>query len=342
MTPRERLEALLRGEAVDRPPFFPALYDYKAASARVPAHEFGTEDGRLDAAFRAEVEQLSAEALTSAYDIYNIEAEALGARLIRDSGIGMPEVEAPLFSTAAEAAERFPEVSLSSGRMGLFIEAARRAVGAYGDRIPVRGGISGPFSMASKVADRERLLMDTVMDPEPVVALLQKCNDLAVRYALAFAGAGAGVAVFDSFVAPPMLSPELYREVVFPFHRALFTALRERGVGWRALIAGGNTLPLLPDFVKTGANQLLLDFTIPVPAMAEALDAYPGILFRVNLPPALLASGSEAEVVSATEALLRALKGRHNLILGTGILPPSTPPANILAAHRTLIRFYGG
>lgn len=342
MNPRQRIESLLRGEAADRPPFFPAIYDYKAALAGLPAHLFATDGTHLDAAFRAEVEQLAAEVLTSAYDIYNVEAEALGATLIRDPGIGMPEVAAPLFATAAEAADHFPDVAASSGRMGLFVEAARRAVGNYGDRLPVRGGITGPFSMASKVADRERLLMDTVMDPEPVAALLGKCNALARLYAAAFAEAGADVAVFDSFVAPPMMSPQVYRDTVFPFHLALFSDLRERGVRWRALIAGGNTLPLLPDFVKTGANQLLLDFNIPPGAVAQALDAYPEILFRVNLSPALLAGGTEADAARATEALLGPLKGRRNLILGTGILPPATPLKNILSARRSLERFYGG
>jgi len=96
MTPLLRLQNLLSGKPVDRPPFFPALYDYKAGLAGVPPHLFGQKEDEIIRALSVEAEELRAEALTCAYDIYNVEAEALGAKVLRRQGLPMPEIEKPL------------------------------------------------------------------------------------------------------------------------------------------------------------------------------------------------------------------------------------------------------
>jgi uroporphyrinogen-III decarboxylase len=339
LTAKERLQALLSGDRPGRPPFFPALYDYKAALANVPPHLYASSEEEIVRALTLEATDLSAEILTAAYDIYNVEAEALGAKVSRKPSIAMPEIEAPILS-GLDKAGSLPDLTTPAGRMPLFIEAAGKALAQFGNDIPVRGGISGPFSMASKLYNREQLLMDTVMDPEGVKKLLAYCTKIIKLYATGFIFKGAGVAVFDSFIAPPMLSPQIYEELVLPFHKELFDCLKARGVAHRPLIAGGNILPLLPRLVETGANQLLLDYNIPLPQVRGAMEAYPGMLFRVNLSPVLVSDGKKDVIVRETQKVLEALKGLPNLILGTGILPLHTPGENIGVVRETLVKHF--
>ena len=340
MNPRERIERLLSGKSVDRPPFYPAIYDYKSSLVNVPSHLFAQTVGEIYGALSQEVASLDAEALTAAYDIYNIEAEALGGIVARNSGIIMPEIHQPLIGSLEEIASLI-QIKQPSGRMPLFIEAAKQAVHDFGNKVLVRGGLSGPFSMAAKIFPREDLLVEVLMNPEGVQNLLRFCTDTIKIYMNGFLGAGAGIAIFDSFIAPPMLSPQNYEEIVLPFHQELFAMLREKGISLRALIVGGNTLPILPNLVKSGANQFILDYNIPIENVREVMTQYPEMLFRINLPPSLIMAEDMIAIANFVHKTLEIIGDKRNLILGTGILPPRTPQKHILQVKSAMCDFYG-
>jgi uroporphyrinogen decarboxylase len=339
MTATERLENLLKGKPVDRPPFMPAIYDLKPVFIQASPHYFGQKKQDLTDALVFEAEQLEADSLTAGYDIYNIEAEAVGCSVIRDPKILMPEIEKPIINTLSEL-ENLKVPGAICGRMEIFLEAAAFLLQRYDRSIPVRGGISGPFTMAAKIYPKEALLLETVMNPEKLIPLLRFCTETIKIYAKAFADIGAGVVVFDSFVSPPMLSPQTYQELVLSFHRDIFQTLESLGVLQRALIIGGNTLPILHDIISSGATQFLLDFTIPVETIKNVLQEFPDTAFRVNLPPSAFTSPDTAELKVIINKTLNSLKFYKNLIIGTGILPPDVPPANVLFAKKQIVNFY--
>jgi len=339
MNHRERLIKLLKGEQVDRPPFMPAIYDLKPVLINAPLHTFGQDEDQLIRALNFEVEELKLESLTVAYDIYNIEAEAVGCKISRDPSIGMPEIAAPLIHSLSEI-NTLEDPTEISGRMPLFVNATEKAQQLYGNVLPVRAGISGPFSMASKIFPQDDLLMETMLNPEGVYNLLKYCTQIIRLYIAAYLRTGAGVVIFDSFVSPPMISPDSYRELVLPFHQELFDMLSDNNILQRTLIVGGNTASLIPDFVKTGATQLLLDFNIPLEESKAFLQEYNDIVFRVNLPPALFINQDISELKDYTLNVLQTLRDCKNLIIGTGILPPNVPPQNIIKAKEIIVDFY--
>lgn len=339
MTAVERLENLLKGKTVDRPPFMPAIYDLKPTFVHATSHTFGQTEQDIINALVFEAEQLKADSLTAAYDIYNIEAEALGCSVLRDPNIWMPEIVTPLLSTIGEY-EKISDLKSTRGRMGIFLLAAENILQKYGADIPVRGGISGPFSMATKIVPKEELLMATVTNPEGVVPLLDICTQTIKTYAKAFADIGAGVVVFDSFVSPPMLSPQAYHDLVLPFHKEIFQSLENQGVHQRTLIIGGNTTPILHDVISTGATQFLLDFSIPIEEIRNILQEFPETVFRVNLSPFPFTTRNSVELKKTITSFLNSFKDYQNLIIGTGILPPNVPSSNILAARNQIVNFY--
>ena len=339
MTATERLENLLQGKPVDRPPFMPAIYDLKPAFLQADPHNFGQKKQDIIDALIFEAEQLEADSLTAAYDIYNIEAEAVGCSVLRDPKILMPEIEMPLLYSLSEL-NNLEVPGEICGRMEIFIAAADRMLQRYTGTIPVRGGISGPFTLATRIFQKEALLMETIMNPEKLLPLLRFCTETIKIYAGAFANVGAGVVVFDSFASPPMVSPQTYKELILPFHLDIFQTLERLGVFQRTLIIGGNTLPILHDIISTGATQFLLDFTIPLEAIKTVLQDFPETAFRVNLPPSSFASKNTGELEDIINKTLNSLKDQKNLIIGTGILPPNIPPANILFAKKLIINYY--
>jgi len=339
MNYKQRLTSLLNRLPVDRPPFMPAIYDLKPVFINAPLHTFGQNKKEIISALRFEVEELELESLVVAYDIYNIEAEAVGCKIFRDISIGMPEVEAPLIQSLDEV-EKLGTFSEIAGRMPLFVQATTEAQSIWGNEFPVRAGISGPFSMAAKIYPQGNLLMETMSNPEGIVRLLEYCTQVIKTYIKAYSKTEAGVVIFDSFVAPPMLSPELYYDLVLPFHKQLFQLLKENNILERTLIVGGNTSLLIPDFVQTEATQLLLDFSFPLEESKDILDQYENIVFRVNLPPALFVGTNTMELESYVLNVLNTLKDCKNLIIGTGILPPNVSLKNILIAKKLIVDFY--
>ncbi len=339
MTAKERLENLLTGRPVDRPPFMPAIYDLKPSLIQSPSHLFGQDEEGIIRALSYEAEQFKADSLTCAYDIYNIEAEAAGGIISRDPTIHMPEIAGPLIRSL-DKINTLPELEKLSGRMSIFVNAAKSIQQKYGDIIPVRGGLSGPFSMATKIYPEEELLMETYINPEGVLKLLRYCTDIIKLYAEAFVQVEVGVILFDSYVAPPMISPQTYRDLILPFHREIFSMLEDKGILQRTLIVGGNTLPLVEDFISTGATQFLLDYNIPLEDIKAVLQDKPSTIFRVNLSPQLFINKNTEKLISVINNTLNTLRDCKNLIIGTGILPPNAQVTSLITAKETIVNFY--
>ena len=135
MTPKEQILELLQGRTVSPVLFLPAIYDYKARLAGIPPHLFGINSEDIVFAMERELKESCSEVLTSGYDIYNIEAEALGATLIRNERTGMPDIKEPILRTLDELSELHGLYTLA-GRMNVFVEAAKIAVDRWGSTIP--------------------------------------------------------------------------------------------------------------------------------------------------------------------------------------------------------------
>ncbi len=337
MQPGDRLVQTIQGRNEGAPLFFPGIYDYRAVFSPRPVHRFGQDLDDFVAATQQEIDLIGSDCIVCGYDIYNVEAEAVGCEIERQPD-RFPEVASPLMDTCRDMS-RLPALTEAQGRIPLFMEATHILQQRNQSRTVVMGAVSGPFSLAGKLCPQERLLMDCLIDPQGVRALLQYCTELITVIVTQYGRQKTPVVVFDSLAAPPLLSPALYRKLVLPCHRQIFQTLIDLGLSVRPLIIGGDTRALLDDYTQTGANLLLLDFTIPTSELSTLLGKYPGA-FRVNLPPQTIADGTLSDIDARTQALAAAIQSHANVMLGTGILPVHTPPPNILQIKKTLHGFW--
>ena len=98
------------------------------------------------------------------YDIYNIEAEALGQRMNWETH-RMPDIDRqnPLIREHSDLDHLRPPNFKNSARMPFVLEAMRRC---YDLGIPVRIRFCSPFSLAVNVRGIEALLMDILTAPK--------------------------------------------------------------------------------------------------------------------------------------------------------------------------------
>ena len=338
MNPKEKLTTTIRGENLNVPLFCPAIYDYKVNFSTNPSNLFGqTEDELVDAVDK-EIQLLKAEVVTCGYDIYNIEAEALGAKVNREEKDFFPDINKALITNLGEM-DKLPVLKKTGGRMPVFINATKELSRRFRDTVYIRGAVSGPFSLAGTIYQNDQLIMDCMINPQGVTQLLDYCTDVILTYIRGFVEAGEDVVIFDSLASPPLISPEIYDDLIFPFHHRIFEFLKNAGVQNRPLIMGGNTLPIMDQLTKTGANQLLLDYVIPLKDMGAVLDQYK-LAFRINIDPGLVACNDQNQIANQITKIFGFLGHRSNLLIGTGILAKETPLENIQFIKEYITKHY--
>ena len=338
MNPREKFLNTIKNRNYDIPIFCPAIYDYKATFSNSPLSLFGQDESEFIDAVDKEIEVLNSEVVTCGYDIYNIEAEAIGSIVSRNKQNIFPEIIHPLINDLDEI-NKLPKLKKCGGRMPLFIRATKHLSKKYQNTVYIRGATSGPFSLAGKIYDKEKLIVDCILNPKAIYKLLEYCTEIILKYISGFLDEGEDVIIFDSLASPPLISNDIYNKMIFPFHQRIFDFMKKRGAQIRPLIIGGNTLPILDNLTKTGANQLLLDFVIPLKEILTVLERY-DLAFRININPFLVANDDHNLIAEKLKTIMNVLGHRPNLLIGTGILSVNTPIENIQLIRNLITEHY--
>ena len=346
----------------------PAVYEHKAALiSRSPA-EVSVSTDLLVEALVAEHEVYRADLITVGIDVYNLEAEALGAEPSVVDPHGCPEIRASLWTLDSLPHALEPPRVAAAGRFALMLEAANRFRAYLDSRIAVRRArpqvrvaASGPVSIAAKLVGAEDLLVGMLTDEPAAIRLLEFATETAASWLAAIRDAGHDAIVFDSSASPPLLSPDLYRRAIAPLHARLMSVLAASGQRERALVMGGDTTDIVSAILGAGATSIVCDYSVDAGSFATAIanagrSPYPAEAFveatpnavgspggavsargplsvvRRNFDPRRLAappeSGELAEFVSGFRALAAA---PCSVVVGTGILPYGQDPGNVVA-----------
>lgn len=320
-------------------PFIPAIYEHKAWFVGETPSTVCRDAGLFTNAVLAEFEQVRSDALVIGIDVYNLEAEACGSEVTYFEG---DDTSIPAIGTSGAVLREEEAVSYlrvpqpgTDGRMPLNIEVARRVVAKLGSLVPIRGAISGPFSLAANLVGAENLFLMTLTNPRRVHEILNFAVQAAVEFGRAFLEIGCGVIIFDSQSSPDLLSPAMYREFILGPTKRLISSLHQLGAGHVPLIIGGNTTPIVGMYAETGANNLLCDFTADGSEFLAECSKH-SIAFRRNIASLDFLTVDSDELRRQALQYIRESNGFPGFILGTGVAPYGTP-VSVFAAIRNAI-----
>ena len=311
--------------------FTPAVYEHAASFLRRTPWEVSRDGDLLTEAHSAAFAKYMHAPVVVGIDIYNVEAEAYGAVVGEPEGTLPPSIEDRLCTTmddvlalpalAPERAGRFPMI------LGAAAELARRHPEAQ-----VHVPLSGPFSIASTLLGFEPLLYAMLADPARAVRALDHLARTQSALARAAAAKGLKVLLFESGAAPPLLSPGLFREVVFPSLRLVMANARQ-AVGSRiGCIVGGNTVPILDSLLETEPAQLICPVETDRTAFMDVMRRWPDVTVRINTPPEIFLHGPWERIEAELSTAAALARGRERTIIGTGVLAYETDPALVLRA----------
>lgn len=305
----------------------PAIYEHKAALIGRPPAEVANSAKFLTEAVLREYEVYESDYITVGLDVYNIEAEALGAQLTVPGENGCPDLASLLLDINSLPTELAIPAVPDAGRFNLLIEAGKNVRDAIGDRTKVRVAASGPVTMAAKLAGVEGLIMSLCMQDGYAVRLLEFTTGIASEWCACLRRNGLDAIIFDSMVAPPMFSPDMYAEFALPLHRRLMRMLEKSGQSERELVIGGNTTPIAGLLRQTGANILLCDYAADATAFKSELGDDSALKVRLNINPALLGLSDLGQLSDRFNSELSLFA---DPIAGTGILPFDFNPDKFL------------
>lgn len=338
---RREVEATLRCAAPRPVPLFlPAIYEHKAWFIGSTPSAVSRDASLLTRALLAEFEAIGPDALAVGVDVYNLEAEAVGCRVTFYEGddTSIPGIKPGdhLIHVGDDLTHAPVPNPLRDGRMPVNLAAARAVRREVGDDFWLRGAISGPFSLAISLVGAEALFLACLDRPDWVREVLAYASRIIKAFARGYLDAGAELIVFDSQASPELLSPPMYEEFVLPVTEELVQWAAGQGVRDLPLVIGGNTTPIAELLLRTGANNLLCDFTADFDEWA-ALCAQHQRSFRRNLSPRLLETATPDEIYATARRELARGRSLPGFIMGTAVIPFGTPTAHILAVKQACL-----
>ncbi len=262
-------------------------------------------------------------------DIYNLEAEAYGARVDQPSGNGIPAISRHVCDSPSELTGLEPLDPARAGRIPMVMDVGERLAREFPDA-DVRIPLSGPFSIAINMMGAEVLLTAVLEEPAETAAALMQLLDGQVRFCEEVHRRGLDIAFFESAAAPPLLSPRQFREVELPALKAIM-ARTAAVVGHPVpCIIGGDTTPILDAILETGTGYVICPAETDQRAFMDVIWDRTEVKVRVNMAPEVTAGGTWEEIRAEVDRILDLTAGRENVCLGTGALPYETPPDNVL------------
>ena len=314
-------------------PFMPTIFEHAAFLIGETPSTAARSSKLIKEAFIKAYQTYNPDVLTIGIDVYNIEAEALGCevRYFNDNSI-------PGIITRPVSLESDPEdikFTLNSGRIKSILDAAVAVKNEIHYDIPVSIGICGPFSILMETTGYDIAINAIIHEDERIKNLLEALLRFQINYCKVIIDLGLSVTVFESWATPPLVSPQIYKEYVFPYEKRLFTFLKENGAVRRPLVIGGNTNSIVDEIIQTGTTLLVSDFNTPLQLYVEKARSKE-LYIRANIDPKMIQYGLWDNIKQRINEIDKYAVDYSKIIYGTGVIPYDTPPENIIKLKKML------
>ena len=262
-------------------------------------------------------------------DIYNLEAEAYGAKIEEAEGDAIPAVKHHPFQSLEDILKLKPLDARKDGRIPMQIQVAKRLMETFPEAI-IRVPISGPFSIACNLLGFDRVILEVADRPDKVREALLHLVEGQLSFAQGVKDAGVDITFFESAACPPMLSPKQFRNVELPALKNILGGMAKIIGRPVPCIIGGNTTPIVEAMLETGTSYLACPFETNQEAFLDKVANRPDVQVRINCDLRIISNGTKEQIRQEADRVLDLCRKRDNVCLGTGALPYEASVDNVL------------
>lgn len=338
LTAVERGELLSRGEQVDR---IPCCID--TGKTLAPMLGYSIKDYQFSAEKMCELELYIYETFHS--DSAGLSttlrgmAEAMGTKVAYfDNNIA--HVEENAISSLDEVDKLDLIDPMKDGRLHIVLKGLEMVKEKLGDKVPVSGSVTGPFTIAAMLVGTENLLVGMVRKPEKVHQLMDLVVENNNRYLQRMIDIGVGIGFCDPVSSTTLIRPRLYREFSLPYFQKNVDYIKAHGGGCGLHICGASR-KIWEDIAGTGIGGFSLD---NIEDLAEAKEVLgPHMAIMGNIPPVdVLRFSTPQDVLrSGRDCIRKAWDSPNGFTLTSGRQSPVGTPAENLQAIMDCTRIFG-
>jgi len=199
----------------------------------------------------------------------------------------------------------------------------------------------GPMDLSAQLRGMSELMLDIALEEQQdlIHALLDYSRRVATRYAYALIECGGhSTSIGEPIAGPDLLSPNHYINYPWIHEKRMVDELKEKHIILHNHICG-NTIPIVEEFIGTGAQVLEVDHKSDPVAIKDAARHKTCLLG--NIDTGLLMDGSPDQVDSACKQLIEIWMPDSGFILGPGCALGTTTPADNIHALVESAKKYG-
>lgn len=199
----------------------------------------------------------------------------------------------------------------------------------------------GPFGLAGTIFGFENFLLDlTDKNKENQIRkVLDLCSEVIIALGKEIKKKGAHLTgIGDPLAGPDMISPKMYADICFSYHKKIFDEVRKFGID-SYLHCCGNSTDIIDKMVETGAVALELDYKINGEKCREATLGKCTLIGNID-PSGVMCLGTPELVEKKALEAIKIFGQKGWYIIGPGCdLPFETPEENIIALVDTTKKY---
>jgi uroporphyrinogen decarboxylase len=320
---------------LDRIPAYPILGSHNAQLVGASIREF-LQDPKI-----------FVKAQVAAYERYRPDIIVMERDLLMDVEVMGNELKFPEDSmcistrVALEDKGKLSSLKLADpakdGRIPDYLESLAETKKIITDSI-VSAVVAGPWTVAIGLREAERLLRDAMKDPEYVHELMAFCTQESIRLGEAVYPLKVGLSYSEAPASCSLISPKIYREFIFPYHKQIADHFKEKKVGIGLHICGYAD-PILEDMVSTGATNISIDAPSDLRKAVEIARGKAVLIGNINTN--LFFSGSRPDMVQAIKNCMAMAPDDSGYILASGCEVPGIAPPQKVAWFMEIVNELG-
>jgi uroporphyrinogen decarboxylase len=246
-------------------------------------------------------------------DIY-LEAEAVGMELeFPEDDISRPK-GVLLEDKSKLSGLRVPDPK-KEGRIPYYFEVCQRIAEQVQEIVPVGPGHCGPWNLAMHLRGVEKLLIDTMQDPEFVHDLMKFTTNVVQVMGDAMIEAGFGPSIAEACASCTLISPQIYRDFIKPYHKELLDYFRAKRAPVPIHVCGFID-PIMEDMISAGFNFISIDAPSSLDRMVELSGGR--VIIMGNVQTSLFTLGSHEEMEKAARNCIDTAAADNHFILCSG------------------------
>ncbi len=341
ITGRQRVSAAFKktfgdqDAKLDRIPAYPIVGHHSAQLVGASIREFLLDPKIFVKAQVAAYERYRPDIIVMQRDLL-MDVEAMGNELNFPEDNMCISTKVALEDKGKLSRLKLPDPS-KDGRLPDYLESLAEAKKIITDSI-VSAVLAGPWTVAIGLREAGRLLRDANKDPNYVHELMAFCTQASIRFGEAVVPLKVGLSFSEAPASCSLISPKIYRELIFPYHKQIVDHFKAKKVGTGLHICGYAD-PILEDMVNTGVTNMSIDAPSD---LAKALELARGKVVLIgNIDTNLFYSGSRPVMERAIKNCLAIAPEDSGYILASGCEVPGIAPPEKVAWFMEMVNKHG-